>query len=81
MHDWIYILCYNAFVDMTTFLLVIHCDFCLFILFTLQTHPCNENRVFPVKFFSQASVVVGLGYDLLFKSILGHCVWLWTHKK
>ena len=51
--DWIYILCYNAFVDLTTSLLVIHCDFCLFILFTLQTHPCNENRVFPVKFFSQ----------------------------
>ena len=24
-----------------------------FLFITLQTHPCNENMVFPVKFFSQ----------------------------
>lgn len=35
MQNWIYTLWYNAFVDSTTSLLVIHCDFCLFILFTL----------------------------------------------
>ena len=23
---------------------------------TLQTHPCNENRVFPVKIFSQGKI-------------------------
>ena len=35
MQDCICILWYNAFVDSTTSLLVIHCDFCLLILFTL----------------------------------------------
>ena len=27
---------------------------------TLQTHPCNENRVFPVNFFSQGKNLFSL---------------------
>ena len=32
---------------------------------TLQTHPCNENKVFPVNFFSQGKPVFSTGIPAL----------------